>query len=156
VYYSYIKRPDTEEKNDGVGGSVYANFYQELMWKVKLNCYGGYFINAPYSLYEKKRYNYYYYGLSLSRSWLKQDRLTVRVSTSSPFPIWRRMSYYNEAPSYSSTNEWSSYSSKLSVSVSYRFGSLNAYVKKARKSISNDDLQGGGGGGSQGGSAGGN
>lgn len=158
VDYSYIKRPDTGEKNEGFGGRVYANFYQELMWKVKLNCHGGYFLNAPYSLYNKKSYNYYYYGLSLSRSWLKEDRLTVRVSTSSPFPIWRRMSYLNEAPSYSTAMDYSQYGSKLSVSISYRFGSLNAYVKKARKSISNDDLQGGSGSGgaSQGGSPVGN
>jgi hypothetical protein len=31
---------------------------------------------------------------------------------------------------------------RVSLTVTYRFGSLNAYVKKTEKSITNDDLVG--------------
>ena len=40
------------------------------------------------------------------------------------------------------------------VSVSYRIGELKASVKKAARSISNDDVKGGGGGGNAGGGGG--
>ena len=40
----------------------------------------------------------------------------------------------------------------LRVSVSYRIGELKASVKKAARSIENDDVKGGEGGGGQGGS----
>ena len=44
---------------------------------------------------------------------------------------------------------WSKYSrQRFGISVSYRIGELKASVKKAARSISNDDVKGGGGGSS--------
>ena len=44
---------------------------------------------------------------------------------------------------------WSKYSrQRFGISVSYRIGELKASVKKAARSISNDDVKGGGGGNS--------
>lgn len=145
IDYAYLKRPGTNEKNDGLGWRMYANISQKIFWNINLNCFGGYFVQTPYSLYTKKSYDYYYYGISLSKSWLKEDRLTARLNVNTPFPVWRSVSFSSDTPSYATSNDYSTYSSKVSISVSYRFGSLNAYVKKARKSISNDDVQSGGG-----------
>ena len=145
IDYAYLKRPGTNERNDGIGWRMYANISQKIFWNINLNCFGGYFVQAPYSLYTKKSYGYYYYGISLSKSWLKEDRLTARLNVNTPFPVWRSVSFSSDTPSYATSNDCSTYSSKVSISVSYRFGSLNAYVKKARKSISNDDVQSGGG-----------
>lgn len=152
--YSHISRPGTDESNEGIGANIYANVFQQLMWKIKLNVFGSYYHSGPYSLYDKKSHSYYFYGLSLSRSWLKNDRLTLRVSVNNPFPAWRKMDYSSETPTYAQYSHIRTTSTKFNIGISYRFGSLNAYVKKARKSISNDDVQTSGGSGSSGGGAG--
>ncbi len=86
-----------------------------------------------------------YYSLELTKSFLKEKRLSVAARITNPFmkspnvytfePRNAGYTGYSRSYSYNSSN-------RFGFSVSYRFGSLNASVKKTAKSISNDDLQG--------------
>ena len=84
------------------------------------------------------------YSISLSRKFLKDDKLTVRLNANNLFgPASREFrqvihnpSYYSESATYSNNSRY------FGLSLNFRFGSLNAQVKKTAVSISNDDLQG--------------
>lgn len=79
----------------------------------------------------------------LQRSFLKEDRLTVRLYAYNP--VGRK---YVEYKSYITAGDYTGrdvsrrYARNFGINVSYRFGSLNASVKKTSKSIDNSDLIG--------------
>jgi hypothetical protein len=88
---------------------------------------------------------YHRYAFTLQRSFLKEDRLTVRLTANTPF--------HKKVHDKSHTTQgdilgWSDAKSVANaryfkVSVSYRFGKLKASVKKTDTSIENDDIVGG-------------
>ena len=52
---------------------------------------------------------------------------------------------------FSSHSEYGYQNRTVSFGISYRFGKMGAMVKKAKRSISNDDVKSGGGSGGNGG-----
>ena len=95
-------------------------------------------------------------NLSLKRNFLKEDRLSVRVNWRGLFKPHRHMTMSTVNGPYTGTQITSmDHNQVVSLTVSYRFGSLNARVKKTNSRITNDDLQGQGGQGGQGGGQGG-
>lgn len=139
--------------NDAMGGrlsrwtaSGYAQLNQQLPWKLSFNITGYWnsgFINDAYS-YITPYKGAVYYALSLQRSFLKEDRLTVRLAGGNIFgpnesgykTITVNGDYVGQSLS------WQFNRCSAALSISYRFGSLNAQVKKTAKSIENDDLVG--------------
>lgn len=85
----------------------------------------------------------YFYGFSLQRSFLKEDRLTVRLQAYCPFSgkydVHESQTVNGDVLGYSKS--WQQ-TRNFYFSISYRFGSLKAQVKKTAKTIENDDLQG--------------
>lgn len=83
------------------------------------------------------------YGFSLQRSFLKDNRLTVRINANNLF------NKYNHYISYTTQGDIYGYSdsaqrgSRINFSLSYRFGKLKASVKKTETTIDNDDVVGG-------------
>jgi hypothetical protein len=155
--YSYYKSEEMGLKNDRLSGSAYLNVTQSLPWKVELSAYGGMWGGGAYDLYGHGTKVRFYHGLGLQRSFLSDDRLTVRLSAGNPFAKYMT---YTQTIDKGDVTGWSSYKYRqrsFNVSVSLRFGSLQTSVKRADKSIENDDLMGGGksGGGSSGGGMGG-
>lgn len=133
-------------KAEGWGLNFYTRIRQKLPWGVdgSVSCYG--YQPTP-SLYQKDRNNFadrLYYSIDLQKSFLKEKRLSVRVSISNPFrkstrlytsePINAGYSGYNKNWSFNNANN-------VNIGISYRFGSLNVQVKKTAKSISNDDVE---------------
>ena len=58
---------------------------------------------------------------------------------------------YRTTDTYFEAANWSkNVAQRFSLTLSYRIGELKASVKKAERSISNDDVKSGGGSGSQG------
>ncbi len=94
-----------------------------------------------------------WYEIGLQRSFLKDDRLSVRISTANPFGPYTkkydRIHYVNTGyTGYAQSSD--PRAAYVWANVSFRFGNLKSSVKKVNKSISNDDLKGGGGGQSTG------
>ena len=89
------------------------------------------------------------YSMSIQKSWLKK-RLTLTLSASNFLKKYKHNNYTTEDTSFHA-NSWSKYvNHRFSLSISYRIGELSASVRKAERSISNDDVKGGGNGGSSG------
>ena len=89
------------------------------------------------------------YSMSIQKSWLKK-RLTLTLSASNFLKKYKQNNYTTEDSSFHA-NSWSKYvNHRFSLSISYRIGELSASVRKAERSISNDDVKGGGSGGNSG------
>ena len=86
----------------------------------------------------------YFHSITLSRSFLKENRLSVRINAQNPFGSSNmRIKSYRTGGDYIGSAIISRHQRAVSVTVSWRFGSLNAQVKKTVKTISNDDIVGG-------------
>ena len=138
--------------NNAVGASLarwtvqgYGQITQSLPWKLKLNLsvFGmNGFISDAYSYGEITK-GALRHSLSLRRSFLKDDRLSVAMTVNNPFYNKGEFCSYIVNGDYEGVarNKMSNYQS-ASIQISYRFGSLNAQVKKTAKTIENDDLIG--------------
>lgn len=138
IYTEVESRLDEALQNDGWGFRSNGWMQYSLMKGFRLTAYGGYYKNAP-SL-QSKSIGYDYSGINLSKYFLK-DKLTVTVGVNEAF--------YNEKKW--EHERWTEYVYQKSTSyrpgrnyrfgISYRFGEMNTQVKKASKSINNDDVK---------------
>ena len=145
IGYNYYKSDELGLKNDRISGNFFANLTQYLPWKLQLSGFAGMWGGGITDLYGRMG-TIFFHGLSLQRSFLKEDRLTVQLSAQNPFS-----GKYMGMKTYVTQGDvtgWTRYEQrqgrKFSISVSYRFGSLTTHVKKADKTIENDDLVGSG------------
>jgi hypothetical protein len=89
------------------------------------------------------QHSWFGYYFSLQRSFLKDDRLTVRLSANAPFnKQWSMEAEVVNGDFYDHQTSWNRARS-FSLSLTWRFGSLKASVKKTEHSIENDDVVGG-------------
>ena len=108
-------------------------------WRLSLNFYA----STPRVSLQGKGSNYGSYGVSIQKSWLKK-RLNLMLSASD---FLKKYITYNSTmeDNFFRADSWSKYvQQRFSLSISYRIGELKASVKKAERSISNDDVKGGG------------
>ena len=144
IGYNYYKSNELNLKNDRVSGNFFANVTQFLPWKLQLSGYAGMWGGGINDLYGRMG-TVFFHGFGLQRSFLKEDRLTVQLQAMMPFG-GKYMSMKNYVTQGDVTG-WSRYeqeSRRFGISLSYRFGSLKSSVKKASKTIANDDLIGSG------------
>ena len=140
--YADYKSDMLRSHNYGWQGNLFGNVQQTLPWKLRLSLYGG-GSTANVSL-QGEGSSYYFYGIGLSRAFLKEDRLNISISTSNLFQKY--MTYNSETltDTFRSWSESKSPNRYVGVSVSWRFGELKTQVKKAARSINNDDVKAGG------------
>ena len=159
VGYNYYKSKELGLKNDRVNSNFFANVTQYLPWKLQLSGFAGMWGGGLTDLYGHMG-TVFFHGFSLQRSFLKEDRLTVQLMAQMPFSgKTLSMKTYTTLGDVTGWNRYEQVTRRFGVSVSYRFGSLKTSVKKADKTIENDDLIGGSstksGAGSTGGMGGG-
>ena len=132
----------TRWSNDGWAFHAMAGLEQNLPWRLLLTVNAG-ASQGSLSLYSMARPIFYWYGLSLQRKFLKDDRLTLQVSASTFAPKWDEYRFSSRATDCISTNIQRMKMMQYAVSLSYSFGELKAKVKKTSKSIQNTDVVGG-------------
>lgn len=148
--YSYME-DGKGLKNDGWNLFAYGGAQQTLPhdWRISLNIFG----QTPWVMLQGKGSSFFDYGLSVNKSFLKK-RLTLTAFASNFFKKYMDQTTTLEDANFVQES-WNKYSrQRFGFSVSYRIGELKASVKKAARSISNDDVKSGGGGGEGGGGAG--
>ncbi len=153
VNYGRLRSRDLNLTNDGWGSFFYAQVTQQLPWKLRLTANVGEWTGGANDLYQQGKTSWFY-GFGLQRSFLKEDRLTVRLNAQRPFS--GKYSYYetdNVQGDYTGHQKYAFSARSFGISVSYRFGSLRAQVKKTAATIDNNDVVGGSsaGGNQQGG-----
>ena len=112
--YEHNENPNLGYRTFGWSDNYYVNLSQKLPWKLLLylSSYGK-IGRSPSDVYTMQ-HSYFDYYASLQRSFLKADRLTVRIAANAPFNKY-----------------WSSEAE------------TKASVKKTEHSIDNDDIVGG-------------
>ena len=144
VGYADIRNNDTGLKNYGWNMYAYAIFNQILPWKIKLGLTGSLYKSGISDLYYRNGTLYADYSINLSRSFLKDDKLTFRISATNPIGNSKtRMEQNIINGDYTGTSVYRYNKQNVYFSVSFRFGELKAGVKKTNKTIENSDLQGG-------------
>ncbi len=143
IRYEHYANPNLDYRNYGWSDNYYANLSQQLSWKLKLNlAVYGKIGHSPSSIYYVQ-HSYYGYYASLQRSFLKGDRLTVRLGANNLFNNHMTSSAEAVNGDYRDRQTSWNHGRSFSLSLSWRFGSLKASVKKTEHSIENDDVVGG-------------
>lgn len=141
--YVYIKGAENL-KNDGWTMFAFGGIQQTLPkdWRISLNLMG----QTPWIMLQGKGSRFFDYSLSVNKSFLKK-RLTLSAYASNFFKKYKRNSSHLEDVNFvqDSYNRYTR--QRFGFSISYRIGELKASVKKAARSISNDDVKGGEGSG---------
>lgn len=143
--YNDYRNPSLGISAAGWSPSMFLRLSQKLPWKLQFNAMCAYW-GRGVSLYNRpeNKIRNAFYNLSLQRSFLKDDRLTVNIYARNPFgPSSREYSTRSinlSSQSYSHTV--APHNRSIGIRLSYRFGSLNATVRKVR-GITNDDVVGG-------------
>ncbi len=135
-------------KNDGWNLFAYGGAQQSLPhdWRISLNIYG----QTPWIMLQGKGSSFFDYGLSVNKSFLKK-RLTLSAFASNFFKKYMHPTSSIEGVGFIQ-DSWNRYTrQRFGMSISYRIGELRASVKKAARTISNDDVKSGGGEGGGGG-----
>lgn len=136
--------PGSDLKLSKWGGHYYTQLQQKLPGRLDLQLWNHAFIGGARSVYNYSELcsGNIRYGISVSRSFLKEDRLQTRLTVQNPFGQYTTKSISRNVNSgVDGKSTYYHYNATVvSLAVSYRFGSLNAYVKKASRAASNDDL----------------
>ena len=140
--YARITLPTPYLKNSGCGGGIYFNWDQKIPWKLTLSTsLGGEYGNRVYNPYAIEGH-WFYYDFTLTRRFLK-DKLTVSISAESPFIKEKPTTYRTVQGDYTGFERAVMKPRCFGIRLSWNFGKLKASVKKADRSIENDDLVGG-------------
>jgi len=123
----------------------YINISQKLPWKLTVTAYTyGQTGHSPENIYAYSR-SWWRYAFTLQRSFLSDDRLTVRLMANAPFH--KDMHYYTRTTQGDIIGWGDNLNSQnnryFRIGISYRFGKLKASVKKTETTIENSDEVGG-------------
>lgn len=128
------------------GTDIFFRATQTLPWKLRLEgmlYYGSGGLNDVYS-YTSNNARGIFHGLSLQRSFLKNDALTVKLHARNPFNSKYEGRTYTVRGDYTGYTKFTMPHMRIfGIELSYRFGSVKASVKKVAAGINNDDLEGG-------------
>lgn len=127
-----------KQSNNGFQGNLFLNAQQTLPWDLRFSLYGG--GSSPNISLQGKGSSISYYGFSLSRSFLKEKRLTVSLNTSNLFHKYLTFKNETVTDTFRSWNKTKLQQQSYGLNISWRFGELKAQVKKANRTIINDDL----------------
>ena len=139
--YSYLEGGEGM-RNDGWSLFAYGGAQHTLPhdWRISMNVFG----QTPWIMLQGKGSSFFDYGVSVNKSFLNK-RLTLSAFASNFFKKYMNQSSTTEGSGFVRESNYKYSRQRFGVSVSYRIGELKASVKKAARTISNDDVKSGGG-----------
>ncbi|TPE44183.1 outer membrane beta-barrel protein [Pontibacter mangrovi] len=136
-------------ENSGMSGYMYSyiGYRFEKNWRAGMNM--GYY--APRVLLQGKSSGQFWHGMSVSKSFLKDEKASISLHVQSP--ARKYFTSYNDlnGPNFEQRNEYRRVQRRISIGFSYKFGKLKEDIKRTKRGIKNDDLKSGGGDSSGGG-----
>ncbi len=150
--YNVYKSEKQGLENDGWDLFMYGGIQHTLPHEIRvsLNLMGA----TSRTTLQGKRDGFTNYGFNINKAFLNK-RLTLTAFANNVFSGYRKSKSTTTGPDFDMTNNNEYPHRRFGISVSYRIGELKAQVKKAARSIQNDDVKGGSEGGSEGGGEGG-
>lgn len=139
--YTDYKISQIHTHRSGASLRTFGGIQQKLPLKLRFGIWAG--GHTPDITIQGKGAGFYFYALNLSRSFLKDDRLEVTLQANN---VIGRYHYFNSStttPDYHFTSKNREDFMRLGIGLRYRFGTLksqaNTQVKKAKRTIHNDD-----------------
>lgn len=111
-------------------------------WQISFNIYA----MTPMVSLQGRSSSYSSYGLTVQKSWLKK-RLNVSLSATNFLKKYKRNESSMDDTYFHASNWSKNVQQRFALNISYRIGELRSGVRKAERTISNDDVKGGGGNG---------
>ena len=137
--YQDLKVKRTLDHNYGFQASCWGGVTQQLPLAVKASLWlGG---NTRNIELQGKGSSFFFYSLNLSREFLKEKRLRLSLRAGNFIGRYHHFHSRTATDTFRSENDTRVDMLRLGFGISYRFGSLNASVKKAARSIENNDIQ---------------
>ena len=125
-------------KNDGWSLFAFGGAQQTFPhdWRISVNVYG----QTPWIMLQGEGNSFFDYSFNVSKSFMK-NRLTISAFASNIFKKYYRMESSMEDLNFNQES-WSKNSrQRFGLSISFRIGELKASVKKAARTINNDDVR---------------
>jgi len=143
VRYEHYEHPSLCYSNHGWSDNYNVSLQQRLPLKLRLSVSAyGKLGHSPSSVYYVQ-HDYFDYYASLQRSFLKGDRLTVRITANAPFNKYWTMEAETVNGDFRGYERSWNRNRSFAISASWRFGSLKSSVKKTDHTIDNSDVVGG-------------
>ena len=149
--YTSLKGAEGLE-NDGWNLFAFGGAQQTFKhdWRLSVNVFG----QTPWIMLQGKGSSFFSYSVNLNKSFLNR-RLSLSAFASNFFQKYNKFESHIEGQGFLQ-DSWNKYPQmRFGFSVSYRIGELKASVKKAARTITNDDVKSGGSSTGAGGGAGG-
>lgn len=140
--HSVMRSEELAADNRGFSGNLFLNAQQTLPWDLRLSLFGG--GSTPRVTLQGTGASYYFYGLNLSRSFLKEKRLNISLYANNFFKKYQTTTSETVTETFRTLSRNKYSAMNFGCSVSWRFGDLKAQVKKTERSIQNDDVKSGG------------
>lgn len=137
VDYTDMRAAAINASNHGWSGNYNINWNWKGPSRFKFNAYGGQSVHRINL--QGHSTGWYYYGVGVSRSFLKEDALTIGVSAGNFLQAYSGGKYYTNT---ANTRQWTRYSNRsasVSLNISWNFGHLREQVKSTGLDLNNDD-----------------
>lgn len=139
VHYTTIRSGRSHLSNHGWNADYGVNFSYTGPAKIKYGLYGGQ-STGDINL-QGKWYGWYYYGIGISRSFLRDEALTVALNASNfltKYSFYKSLTY---TENMRETNVGKNANWNVGISISWKFGHLSDQVKKTGANIENNDMK---------------
>jgi hypothetical protein len=124
---------------DNQGFQGYIFLYNTYKFKPTFNMGLNIGYDSRYVLLQGRDNDYFFYSLSTSKDILKK-KLSLSLSINNPFTKYQKFDYFNSNDDFEQMNFHQILNRRVDFSVNYKFGKLNAALKKNKRGISNDDV----------------
>jgi ferric enterobactin receptor len=127
-------------KNQGLmyNVSLSTGYKLQKEWRVNAN----FNLNGPSVQFQGTSNIMFNTSASVSKDIVK-DKLSFSAGVNNPFTKFRRNYNYTFGPDFEQNNNRWDYFRTFNVSLNYKFGKLKESIKRNRRGIRNDDVQGG-------------
>lgn len=137
--YAEYNYSEMNLRNHGWNFNFNFNFNYSMPWALKLSGYAG--LGTEEKNLQSKYSGYHYYGLSISRSFLKDDPLHVAISVNNFIGGHQVFNMQEWGDGFFSKSRSEQKNWAVGLNISYRFGKLDSTVKKVSKMVENDDVK---------------
>lgn len=138
IAWNHYRSDVLRQEKNGWDGFVAAGFQQKLPWDARLSLWGG-GGTSPVNL-QGTSPSFYFYSLTLSKSFLKENRMEVRAYFVNPIPKYLYSRSHIQTDGFVSRTLGKRKSFDFGFGLTYRIGRLDSTVKKAERTINNDDI----------------
>lgn len=143
MMHTTSRNPSLDMEQKGLSTFYYISVTQNLPWKLTLTTSAyGQWGHSPNNVYGYSR-SYNRYGFALQKSFLEEDRFTIRLRASNPFSKRIKSESVDCRGDYTGRVINDQIGRMFVLSASLRFGKLKAKVKKTESTIDNNDIVGG-------------